>query len=179
MAKTVRIGESPRGMNRPLRALILLYGVAIAQLVWLGPQLPERVATHDDAAGNPNGWMTREFTVAFHLGMLGVTALAFVALPRLFGRLSPSMINIPNREDWLAPERVKGTVEALRRWMAALGCGAVVLMIAIPQLNVRANLEPTPRLSGTGLLACVAGFLVYMIGWILALYRRFPRPHLT
>jgi hypothetical protein len=166
-------------MNRPMIALILLYGVAVAQLAWLGPQLPERVATHYDAAGNPNGWMTRDGTIAFHLGMLGVTALAFAAAPMLLGRLSPALINIPNREYWLAPERVEGTVDTLRRWMLALGCGAVLLMMAIAQLNFRANLEPMPRLSGTGLLACVAGFLVYLTGWIVALYRRFPKPHRT
>jgi hypothetical protein len=63
--------------------------------------------------------------------------------------------------------------------MAVMGCGAVVLMMAVAGLNYHANLESPPRLAGGPFLACVAGFLLYVGGAIVALYRRFPRPQRT
>jgi uncharacterized membrane protein len=166
-------------MMRSKAILVLLFVAAVAQLAWLYPQMPARLATHYDGAGSPNGWMTREGAIVFHLAILGVTALAFVALPVLLGRLSPTLINIPNREYWLAPERRAATVAALQNWMAFLGCGAVALMIAITQLNFQANLRSEPKLSSTALVACVGAFLLYMGGWIFALHRKFPKPQRT
>ena len=56
---------------------ILLAGVS----VWAYPQLPVRVATHWNAAGQPNGYSTRAFAVAFIPGLMVLITLLFQVLP--------------------------------------------------------------------------------------------------
>lgn len=85
--------------------LILLYQCFLGCWVWSGSQLPERVATHFNGSGEPNGWMSRsahqEFMLIFGLAFPMVIVLLCYAsrfLPR-------GLVNIPHREYWLAPER--------------------------------------------------------------------------
>ena len=163
-------------MMRPRWILVSLYVAAVVQLGWIASQMPAVVATHYDGAGHPNGWMTRAGMVAFQLGILAVTAGAFLGVPVLIGRLSPNLINIPNREYWLSPERRGSTVAALQNLVAGMGCGVVLLLIAVTKLLHRANLTTPPRLSSAALLACLGGFLAYIVGSLVALYRRFPKP---
>jgi len=163
-------------MNRARLVLIALSAAAIAQLAWYVPRMPPLMATHFDGAGSPNGWMTRGAAAAFHLAVLGVAALAFIGLPILLGRMAPTRINIPNRQYWLAPERQAATVAALQRWMAALGCGVVLLLMAVSGLSFEANLNPPARLPTAPFLACLGAFLIYVVGAMIALYRRFPKP---
>lgn len=166
-------------MMRSKGILVLLYAAAIGQLAWIGSQMPAVVATHYDVAGHPNGWMTRAGMIGFQLAILAVTAGAFLGLPVLLGRLSPNLINIPHREYWLSPERRAASLTALQNWMAVLGCGVVFLMMAVTGLLQHANRVTPPRLSTPALLACLGGFLVYIVGTMIALYRRFPRPQRT
>jgi len=137
------------------------------------------VATHYDGAGHPNGWMSRAGMIGFQLGILGITALAFLGIPVLLGFLSPNLINIPNREYWMAPERRGSTVAAVQNLIAGMGCGVVLLLIGVTGLLHQANRVTPPQLSTPGLLACLGGFLVYIVGSLVALYRRFPRPQRT
>jgi len=166
-------------MMRPKWILVFLYVAAVVQLGWIGSQMPAVVATHYDGAGHPNGWMSRAGMIGFQLGILAITAASFLGLPVLLGRLSPTLINIPHREYWLAPERRNATMTGLQNWMAGMGCGVVLLMMAVAHLVHRANLTTPPRLSSAALLACLGGFLVYIVGSLIVLYRRFPRPQRT
>lgn len=163
-------------MKRSGAVLLALYAAALLQLAWYFPQMPERMATHYDGSGAPNGAMTRTFAASFQLGILGILALAFAGLPALLGRLSPRLINIPHRGHWLAPERRAETIAALQSRMAALGCGALLLLLGISELNFRANLHPPPRLPAMPVVACIAGFVAFMAAWTVSLYRRFPSP---
>jgi hypothetical protein len=46
----------------------------------LWDQLPSKVATHFNAAGHPNGWMTRETSLAFVLGLTTLLLLVFTVI---------------------------------------------------------------------------------------------------
>lgn len=163
-------------MKRPRMVLLLLYVAAIVQLGWIGSHLPDTVATHFDGAGHPDGTMTRGGMIGFQLMMLAITAAAFLGLPFLFGRMPPTMINVPHREYWLSTERRAGSMAALRNWMAVVGCGVVLLLMAVTAMVHHANRMSPPRLSSPVFVACLASFLLYVAGAIVALYRRFPRP---
>jgi hypothetical protein len=120
--------------------------------------------------------MSRAGLVGFQLGMLALMGGAFLGLPFVLGWLPSTMINIPHREYWLSPERRAGSMAALRNWMAVVGCGVVVLLMAVTGMVHQANRMSPPRLSSPVFVACLASFLLYLIGAIVALYRRFPRP---
>lgn len=163
-------------MIRMPRVLILLIVAAVAQLAWLAPGMPDVVATHFDGAGTPNGWMSRAGLVGVQLTILAVMGGIFLGLPVLLDRMPTTMINIPHREHWLSPERRAGSMTALRNWMAVVGCGVVLLLMAVTGLLHQANRMTPPRLSSPMFVACLSAFLLYIGGAIVALYRRFPRP---
>src|SRR3954468_21478203 len=103
--------------SRPTPALILglLYLCFLGYLISSAPQLPDRVATHFGAGGEPDGWMSR----SSHLLFMGVFGLAFplfvVGLFFILRFLPDSGLNIPHRDYWLAPERRSETFAYLFR----------------------------------------------------------------
>jgi uncharacterized membrane protein len=67
--------------------------------------LPERVASHFGANGEANGWMSRSGYLWFVAGM-GVGLPLFIIGLSFLSKFFPiSMVNVPNKEFWLAPGR--------------------------------------------------------------------------
>lgn len=162
-------------MNRipaALVALALSHLALITGLFLTYNQLPEPVASHFNAAGVPDGWMSRSNHVWAIGGVaIGVTALLLGVFycPRFF---PPSAVNLPRRDYWLAAERREETFGLLFGagvWLAALG---TLFMLGLHLLVVAANASQPARLSsGVWLLG---GSLVAIVGaWIHALSRRF------
>jgi uncharacterized membrane protein len=72
-----------RTLRAPLLVLGLFYVCFLGCLAASNTQLPGRVATHFDASGQPNGWMSRtahlRLMIAFGLGFpLFVPALVYI-----------------------------------------------------------------------------------------------------
>lgn len=85
--------------------LLLLYAFFLGYWAWSGTQLPDRLATHFNGSGEPNGWMSRSASQTFML-VFGFLFPLFIILVCSATRFLPvSLINIPNRQYWLAPER--------------------------------------------------------------------------
>lgn len=151
-------------MNHPkyaLATLTVLVGVLVALVIASDPWLPEKVATHFEISGTPNGWMSRSVHAAFILGTAAFVAIVCAGTTYLTRFLPDSMINIPNRAYWLAPERRRETddkVFALGLWIA---CLTVAFILGLHLLIVRANRRVPVRLpavEGVGLmLAFLAG----------------------
>lgn len=59
-------------------------------------QLPARMATHFDANGQPNGWMSREMSLAFALGITAFLLLMFTVIPYFATRKR----NVPLAFSW-------------------------------------------------------------------------------
>jgi len=156
-------------------ALILLYQCFLGCWVWSGSQLPDRVATHFNGGGEPNGWMSR----SGHQGSMLVFGLAF---PMLFVLLSYAtrflprgLVNIPYRDYWLAPERRAETSNYLVRQSLWLACLAVCFVIGLQFSIVHANQQHPPHLSVAVLLATVVPFLAGTMIWAFMLMRHFRR----
>jgi len=63
---------------KTISALLWLAAIAIGVRYWqLWDRLPRRMASHFDAAGHANGWMTREAALYFDLGFLAFLAGVF------------------------------------------------------------------------------------------------------
>jgi len=152
---------------------VLAAGLA---LLWIqAPGLPEELATSFDAAGRPRGTSVRG-TALVLLGVLQVLpALSMLVLPLLVRRLPTSLINLPHREHWLAPERRGATLAFLEAWLAAAALVMALFFGASSQLILAANRAPEPRL-GSGFWGLVAGILTATVLGLIALYRRFRAP---
>ncbi len=127
--------------------LILLVGAAL-QLRHYYPLMPDQMATHFGAGMEADGWSARQsFFLTYALVEVGM--LVILLLPVFFAKRLPiSMVNMPNRDYWFAPERSEETwikVSAFSLWMAA---ATLAFLIVAAEATFRANLTSatTPTL---------------------------------
>ena len=73
-----------------------------------------------------------------------MAALLGFGVPALIGVLPVSLVNVPNKEYWFAPERRESTLAYFRMSFAWFGCALLAFLIFVNELVFRANLE-TPR----------------------------------
>src|SRR5688500_1481613 len=88
----------------PLAIALFAYAAFLVGLAATYARLPERMASHFDASGVADGWMTRDAYVWF---MVGVVTFVSLTMNAAFGSvrfLPNAVINIPRRDYWLAPE---------------------------------------------------------------------------
>jgi uncharacterized membrane protein len=155
--------------------LLLLWGTIAIQCLHYVPLLPEGLASHFDGAGRANGSSSKESFFVFYVGMLGLMTLVFFLLPILLRGVPPSIINIPNREYWLVPERKDQAFSMLKEEMGWFGNGVLVMMVATLQLAINANL-PGGGFRTDLMWILLAAFFLFTGLWLVRLYRRFAKP---
>jgi serine/threonine-protein kinase len=137
--------------------------------------LPERVAIHFGASGQPNGWMSRS-THLLLMGALGMGLPLISVIIALVIRLTPArFINLPNRDYWLSPERQSQTCIYISRQLIWLACLEVVFFAGIQFLIVEANQMAPAQLPMEMFLSLIGGFLVAVALWIIVFIRHFAR----
>jgi hypothetical protein len=161
----------------PIPALMfgLLYLLFVGYLAASSSELPERMATHFDGGGQPDGWGSRgdyvRFMVVFGLVFpLFAPAICYVA------RFLPDRLwNIPHRDYWFAPERRRETLAYLfshSLWLAPLMAGFV---IGMHLTTVHANRLAEPQLP-MGTVLGMTGIMLAGVGvWLVPLIRYFKR----
>ncbi len=131
--------------------------------------LPERVATHFDAMGNPNGFQSKEFHLKFFLLFLFGLNGMFGTFYLLAGRAKAQWINIPRKDYWFSSiELIAELVEKLKRVAAILGifCNATCLFTVqiIYQQNSPAPVFRFPiGLGVVGILACTVFLVLFLV----------------
>jgi len=150
----------------PVLAFALLYTIFAIFVVRSSRSLPARPAVHFDAAGVANDWISRPIYVFLTclLPLLEVTV--FWLASRCANRF-PSLLNIPRRDYWLAPERRAHTAALLLRWLLWLGCGLTVFSGGLHALVWRANQASPPHLSADGTLILIISFFVALMIWVV------------
>lgn len=161
---------------RPLAFLFVMLLIAVCGLVvGTSGALPERVASHFDAAGLANGYMTRDdyrvFMLAFSFGL----PLLVVALIGWLPRLAPNLINIPNRDYWLAPQRREAALATLDASALWLGCLLTAMAGGVHWLVIRANAVHPPQLENGPILALLGAFVAGLVCGIVVLMQRFRK----
>ncbi len=161
----------------PLLLFAMLLAAAAA-LIWsFTSRLPELVAVHFDASGRPNGFASRkgcrDFMLISTLGMPLFIVLATALLPRL---LPASMVNIPNREYWLAPERERASAAFLSEQGVWFGCILVVFLADVDWMLVKANGISPPAFPNSSFVAALILFFCAVGFWTIRMFKRFRRP---
>ena len=162
----------------PAYAFAGLIALAVVDLLSYYPALPEQVAVHFNAAGEADGWASKPGLVAIYLGTFPVLAAMFVGIAWGLRKLPASMINLPNKDYWLAPERREATLAFLASWLLWMGNATLLFLVVVLHLTLLANLQPEPKLPDTFWPAFI-GYLGFVAVWIVRLYRRFRKPART
>jgi len=163
-----------RATRRDVLLLLVLLVGALVHLAVHYPSLPEQVPSHFDARGVADGWMSRD-TFALMMALIyGLTGGVFVVLVQFLPRIPTSMINLPNREYWLAPERRPASLAELGRRLARFGAVTIVLVLALVHETILVALQQKETLAGFPLVIAVYG--LFTVFWCVGLIRRFRRP---
>jgi uncharacterized membrane protein len=166
-------------MRRIALALCVLFAVLLVGVVDVAyhyPQLPQKMASHFDGAGRADGWSSKQsFLTTYAITTVGMAAL-FLLFAGLIPRLPVRMINLHNKDYWLAPDRKVATCRWIATWLLWMGNATLAFLAAIFHLTIRANLGPRRELgSATGWLLGVYGaFVLLWSVWVLFRFRR-PR----
>jgi uncharacterized membrane protein len=153
---------------------LLLFGSAAVYVT--SGQLPARVATHFDASGLANGFMPRAEYLQFMLALTLGVPLLVVSVSVVLPRLAPTMLKVPARDYWLAPER-RGQAYAMLATSGFVMASIIAcFLIAVHFLVVSANSQTPPRLDNALMWALIALLIVSLLTWQLFSWRRFHKP---
>lgn len=155
--------------------LVAFVLVGLGQLFWQYGQLPARVATHFDAQGRPNGWLSREAHLTQAIVFTLIVSVGLSLLSLLIARIPAKWINLPNRDYWLDDSRRATSLAWLSNLVLGTGCAVVALIDVVFYGVYRANLNASPRFEFP--LALLLGvFAAVLIGLVGATLFRFRRP---
>ena len=154
-------------------ACIALLVVIALQFVYYYPRLPDRVASHFDARGVPNDWSSKGAFFAIMGCVIALIALIFVGFGLWLPKMPVSMMNLPHKRYWFAPERREETLSVLSGYMYWFGAATLAFMAGIFQQTFEANLNPGRPLDQPWLY--LGPYLAVTVVWTVFLLRRFSR----
>jgi hypothetical protein len=161
----------------PLATLALMLGASALWVDSLAGRLPDLVAVHFDAAGSANGFMTRDacrrFMLLMTLGAPTFVAVVTAGLPRI---LPAGMLNIPNRDYWMAPSRARDSVDYLSTRGIWFSCIFLAFLAGVDWMLVKANATRPALFPSTQFLWMLALFCCSIAVWARGMFRRFSRP---
>lgn len=159
-------------LRTPALVLGLLYLCFIGSLAFTFTHLPAQVATHFDASGQPNGWMSRDSHL-WHMVAFGIAFPLLVPAIFFISRFLPDgLYHISHHDYWFAPTRRSQTLAYLFRhslWFASMALGFVI-GIHFPIIHANLGQAPLSPLLVFPLAGC---FLVGTIIWTVSMSRHF------
>jgi len=150
----------------------LLGGV---QYAYYAPRLPEIIGSHFGGNGTVNSWQTKTAFFTTELLVVVLAAVIGFGIPRIIGAMPVSLINLPNKGFWLAPERREETLSYLQMHMAWFGCALLAFLLLVMELVYRANLERPPRLNSAAFIPALVAFLLFTAISTILLIARFAK----
>ena len=160
----------------PKTVFVILAIFAAVYFSYCYQQLPEVIASHFDGRGVPNGWQSRSAFFAVFAGVSVLAAVLGFGIPRLIAAMPMQLINLPNKQYWLAPERREESLKFLRLHFAWFGCALFLVIFFAFHYAVQSNLHPGAPPSISGFWLVLVGFAVFMVVSMRRLFRRFGRP---
>lgn len=166
--------KNPSAVRKSVMPIFVLLAAAAVQIAYYFPRLPATVASHFDAAGVPNRFEPKGTFLELYVVLLVFLAAIYLVLPRLLLVMPPQYVNLPNKEYWLAPERREATMEFFLDRFTVFGAGTLVLVMAVFQLGITANLsqQPFPGATAFWLLGAYALFAVIWLGSMVVRFSR-------
>lgn len=159
-------------MPRPILLLLIVF--FIGQLAYFYPQLPEKVASHFNASGQPDNWSSRNSFVIF-TAIFGLFAAGFPVLVMFLIENAPfSLLNLPNKEYWLAEERRESSLAMIRQRFEWLSVGMLALINAVIYMTMQANIYKQPI--SPNILFLIIGFFAFVVIWIISFVMKFRIP---
>lgn len=164
-----------RSQRIALFAVAAMALLAVAQNAWYWGQLPDRVATHFNLEGTPNDWMTKTNATIMMSGFQIGMPFLLIAITLLAARLPASMVNIPNREYWLHPDRHASSMRYVQTFMNWIAVAFALFAMVVSHLVFVANRDGD-GLNTRWFYALMTVFLVSIFISVVTLIYHFRLP---
>ena len=161
---------------KPWLVLCAVTAVGVWQLLSHYGELPDRVASHFSASGVPDGFSSKQSFLTTSCILFGSVFVFAGGLGWLLRFVPSSMINLPNRGYWLAPERRAATIGVLSRFLLWYGAATQLFLVSVLALVVEYNVDHVSTWSMGIFWVFLGGYLAYSLGSLVWLFRRFPKP---
>ncbi len=155
-------------------ALLVLFAAVHFSNVY--PQLPNVVASHFNGRGAANGWQTKSAFFSVFAGVSVLAAVVGFGIPRIIAAVPEQLINLPNKQYWLAPERRAETLAFLASDFAWFACGIFLMIIFAFDYATQSNLHPEKPPNPARMWYVLGGFLLFTLVWIIRMLAKFLRP---
>lgn len=136
---------------------------------------PDLVAIHFNAAGVPDGWASKWMNALFFSGLFLFLNLVYGGLPALIRKIPVSLINVPNREYWFAPERKESAFKIVALFLAELAVFTNLFLAGIQIILFYAN-KTGRAASPLAFYGLMGAMFVFIVFWIIHLIRAFRLP---
>lgn len=156
-----------------LAVFLMLCVLSVAQTVWYYPQLPDNVAHHFGLSGQPDAWSTKTYFVTLDLVATGVVALLFLGSSFGLSKIPVSVINLRNKDYWMAEERKQETLDSLFHYLLWFGSATLLLLLAQSHQAYQVHLGKTDSLSHPMLR--IGLYVGFTIVWGIRLHARFGK----
>ncbi len=154
-------------------ALFILMAGAIYFVITTSTNLPLQMASHFNAEGIADGFMSQEGYTNTMLALIVLVPGLLALTPLGMRKLPANLINIPHKEYWLTPERRELTFQTLNRFMSVMACFLLLFLSYVHWLVILANERQPPAMSVPNIVLGMIVFLLLIGGWSLLLHRQF------
>ena len=158
------------------RFLVVVYILTIVLVALSHILLPEDVAIHFDGNGRADGWAPRWLNTALFMGLNTVLFAVCFFGPKLSLAVPKDLINLPNKEYWLADENLPRTREMLAQLLYEFGIAILAFFGVVSALTMQANFSEPMQLDMRLFTAAVVVFLVYTLAWCVRMFIAFRLP---
>src|SRR6202167_653183 len=172
MTETATPKRAGRALALLVFALLLIFAAIFVTAD--SASLPAMVAVHFDAAGRAGAFAPRSQYQTVVLLLAVALPVAVVAI-MAFAYSRATDLKLPNRDYWLAPQRLERTRAFLITHSIWLGSLMVTLTCFVHWLVLDANLRRPPELSNALFAAGLCIFTACMAAWVATLMIVFRR----
>jgi hypothetical protein len=159
----------------PNSIFFTLVALGAVQLSYYAPRIPEIVGSHFARGGLVTGRQTKAAFFSTELAMIVLATVVAFGIPRIIAAVPVSLINLPHKEYWLAPERRENTLAYIRVWSAWFGCGLLAFLLFVMELAFRANLHTPLQFNNAAFAPALLAFVAFDTMLVLRLILHFAR----
>ena len=163
-----------RNLSRDTKLFIFLVFLSVLHMAYYYPQLPESLASHFDVSGKADNWSGKDVFFLVYAGIVALMALLFLGTRFLMPKLPGTLVSLPNKEYWLAPERKEETYSYLSTQLTWFGCASLAFLIGCMHLCIEANVTGVNNIA-PGIWLLTAAYLIFTLFWIVRFVSRFMK----
>jgi len=155
---------------------IIVVLFAAAESIRLWNLSPATLAAHFNVQGAPDRFVSKGEFFYYEVQTVLIAVSLAIAMQILLEFTPMEMLNVPNREVWIAPEQRRNTKRKIGTFFDAIFSCILILIHVIFELAVSANLQDPIHFSAALIIPLIAGFFIFTIGMLFWLISSFHNP---